>query len=216
MEIIYLIIASLISIFALIIVFKIVNFTFRGIWQLIKYIFVAIKLLLGLCFRLFPFFFLGLITVIMAENLVYGMRIFLLISFILLILMSILWRKKFYHLFYGNLAIFINLGMIYWGVIQFYNEQIFLLLIFLVSINISTIIFYGYDKLIAVTKFLSIARVPEDILHWHSFLLGTLGAFLSQRIFRHKFKKPEFMVIFYSTLIAQLILFIIAIVLIIL
>lgn len=54
--------------------------------------------------------------------------------------------------------------------------------VYLTSINLSIFLLYGYDKVCAwgLTK---LPRVPEWILHWHSILGGSLGAFFAQSFF---------------------------------
>jgi len=73
---------------------------------------------------------------------------------------------------------------------------------YLVSINLITILFYGYDKLISSRKML---RVPERSLHAFSFAGGTLGALIAQKLFRHKTIKKSFRVTFWTLAVIQLI-----------
>lgn len=116
------------------------------------------------------------------------------------------------------------------------KEAVFTLAIYLTSINISTYLFYGYDKFRAwifpktreygdpeppllnhwgqklahwVERFapwIKTARVPEWVLHWHSICGGSLGASFAQKFFRHKTKKKTFQAIYLKIVIAQTVL----------
>lgn len=97
------------------------------------------------------------------------------------------------------------------------------------SINLSTFLFYGWDKQIALifpkesktdeelgivqtfgrnvahlAPFIRPPRVPERVLHWHSFCGGSLGAFIAQKFFRHKSTKESFRAIYHRTVLIQI------------
>jgi uncharacterized membrane protein YsdA (DUF1294 family) len=74
---------------------------------------------------------------------------------------------------------------------------------YLLAVNLTTFILYGYDKLISGTKML---RVPEKVLHLFALALGSPAAFLAQRAFRHKTVKKSFRIVFNVTIILQSIL----------
>ncbi len=57
---------------------------------------------------------------------------------------------------------------------------------------------YGFDKRAAIRNE---RRVPEKTLHLVSLLGGWPGAWLGQRVFRHKTSKPAFLWIFGLTLV---------------
>ncbi|MFB2875867.1 DUF1294 domain-containing protein [Floridanema aerugineum] len=113
---------------------------------------------------------------------------------------------------------------------------LFTLSVYLTFINISTYLFYGYDKFRAwifpkhenygdpelpplnhwgqklarwVERFapwVKTSRVPEWVLHWHSICGGTLGAFLGQKYFRHKTSKSSFQLVYRITALTQIVL----------
>lgn len=59
----------------------------------------------------------------------------------------------------------------------------------IVTINFTTFIAYGIDKLAAIRNDW---RVPESDLHMLEFLGGWIGAWLAQKIFHHKTAKKSF------------------------
>lgn len=75
------------------------------------------------------------------------------------------------------------------------------LLAYLLAINIATLGFYGYDKLIAGSGWI---RVPELVLHSLALAGGSPAALLSQRLLRHKSLKPAFRIIFWLIVAGQL------------
>jgi uncharacterized membrane protein YsdA (DUF1294 family) len=64
----------------------------------------------------------------------------------------------------------------------------------LLSINLCTFGYYGFDKGRAGSQG---RRVPEVVLHGLAFLGGTLGAYLGMRLFRHKTVKSSFRLVFW-------------------
>jgi uncharacterized membrane protein YsdA (DUF1294 family) len=70
----------------------------------------------------------------------------------------------------------------------------------LAGMSIITFVFYGYDKLQAIRNR---SRVPELILHILALLGGTPGAFIGQLAFKHKTKKPRFLIIFIAIVLLQ-------------
>jgi uncharacterized membrane protein YsdA (DUF1294 family) len=71
----------------------------------------------------------------------------------------------------------------------------------LAMINLATFVAYGFDKRAAVK---GNWRVPEMQLHTLEFLGGWPGAFLAQKIFRHKTKKKSFQSMFWLMLVLQI------------
>ena len=67
-----------------------------------------------------------------------------------------------------------------------------LLLLYYIIINLSTLIIYGIDKLMAVKH---AYRVPEKTLILMAGLGGGAGALLGMICFRHKIRKPKFLII---------------------
>jgi len=75
------------------------------------------------------------------------------------------------------------------------------LLAYLIAINVVTLGFYGYDKLISGRKLL---RVPERTLHTLAFAGGTPLALVAQHLFRHKTVKKSFRTTFWTLAILQI------------
>jgi len=74
---------------------------------------------------------------------------------------------------------------------------------YLLAVNLTTFILYGYDKLISGTKML---RVPEKVLHLFALVFGSPAAFVAQKCFRHKTVKKSFQIWFVLIILLQSIL----------
>ena len=72
------------------------------------------------------------------------------------------------------------------------------LLTFFAALNLLTFALYYFDKRAAIR---GTRRTPENTLHILSAFGGWPGAFLAQRIFRHKSGKTGFQVVFWITVI---------------
>ena len=70
-----------------------------------------------------------------------------------------------------------------------YKTLLLFLVFHVLSINLTTFIAYGTDKKAAVNK---TWRVPEKDLHTLEFLGGWIGAFIGQKVFKHKTAKKSF------------------------
>lgn len=70
----------------------------------------------------------------------------------------------------------------------------FLGMVHLCSINLLTLLAYGWDKRQAVQGGW---RIPEKTLHAMALIGGTIGAFAGSRIFRHKTIKKQFRQMFW-------------------
>lgn len=75
--------------------------------------------------------------------------------------------------------------------------------IYLIFVNITTFILFTYDKVQALRATKNISRVPELNLLLMTLLAGTIGAIISMLLFRHKIKKPSFMIKFMVVIIIQ-------------
>ena len=73
---------------------------------------------------------------------------------------------------------------------------------YLISINITTFLLYGYDKFIASTNAL---RVPELNLHALSLLGGSPAGLVAQKFFRHKTIKGSFQALYWFIVILQIV-----------
>ena len=74
---------------------------------------------------------------------------------------------------------------------------------YLATITLTTFLFYGIDKSKARKER---RRIPERVLHWLTFLGGTVGAILGQKIFRHKTVKKPFRLAFIAIVVLQVVL----------
>ena len=70
----------------------------------------------------------------------------------------------------------------------------------LVSVNVVTFGYYGYDKGRAGA---SARRVPEVVLHGLAFAGGSLGAYAAMKTFRHKTVKGSFRIVFWFIVVLQ-------------
>jgi uncharacterized membrane protein YsdA (DUF1294 family) len=66
--------------------------------------------------------------------------------------------------------------------------------------SVATVLAYGFDKSAAVRDRW---RVKESTLHMLSLAGGWPGAFIAQRVFRHKSRKPSFQTRFMVTVIVN-------------
>ena len=82
------------------------------------------------------------------------------------------------------------------------NFSLTYLEIYLIIINIFTILIYSIDKLRAVLKS-SHNRIPEVTLLLSVLIGGTIGAVISMLSFRHKIKKLSFLLKFIAVIILQ-------------
>ena len=73
----------------------------------------------------------------------------------------------------------------------------------LISINLSTLFIYGYDKAIAGSKR---TRAPEKVLLGLVLVGCTIGALAGMRLFRHKTAKREFQIKFWAIVLVQVVL----------
>lgn len=77
-----------------------------------------------------------------------------------------------------------------------------LLVAFLLAINLTTFLYYLYDKAMAGS---STWRVPEWVLHGLAFLGGSPAALASQMLLHHKTYKNNFQLIYWLIVIVQVI-----------
>ncbi len=71
---------------------------------------------------------------------------------------------------------------------------------YLIAINISTFLLYGYDKLISSGDQL---RVPEWNLHALALLGGSPAGLMAQKFFRHKTVKGSFQLVYWVIVVVQ-------------
>lgn len=78
-----------------------------------------------------------------------------------------------------------------------------LLYAYLLSVSVTTFLFYGYDKRQSLKNGW---RVPEVVLHILALSGGTPGAFVGQILFRHKTRKLRFKAVFVAIVLLQVLL----------
>lgn len=85
----------------------------------------------------------------------------------------------------------------------FSNKALSIFLQFhLILINLITLALYFYDKNAAINQKW---RIPEKTMHAFALVGGTPGAFVAQKILRHKTRKQSFKVLFWIIFIFQLV-----------
>ena len=104
------------------------------------------------------------------------------------------------YLIFALSSLFVSLA-----IFSYASQQLQTLIAYLIAINISTFILYGYDKLIASGEKL---RVPEVNLQALALLGGSPAALLAQKFFRHKTIKGSFQIIYWMIVITQVTLLI--------
>jgi uncharacterized membrane protein YsdA (DUF1294 family) len=85
-------------------------------------------------------------------------------------------------------------------VFAYLSQHMHLLLAYLLSINFTTFLLYGYDKFISSGESL---RVPELNLQALSLLGGSPAALVAQKFFRHKTIKGSFQIVYWLIVIMQ-------------
>ena len=80
-------------------------------------------------------------------------------------------------------------------------ENLQALISYLIAINTTTFLLYGYDKLIAGGDKL---RIPEWNLHALAILGGSPAGLMAQKFFRHKTVKGSFQLVYWGIVIVQI------------
>jgi len=97
--------------------------------------------------------------------------------------------------------IFGVISLLFVAVISLYlSKKTHFLLAYLISINITTFLLYGYDKFISSSDKL---RVPELNLQTLSLLGGSPSALVAQKFFRHKTIKSSFQLVYWGIVLIQ-------------
>lgn len=78
--------------------------------------------------------------------------------------------------------------------------------IYLIGITAVAFTLYTYDKLQSLKNIKNIQRVSENRLLFTTLLGGTIGSLIAMFTFRHKIKKPSFIVKFSIVVIIQALL----------
>src|SRR5688500_10314847 len=77
-------------------------------------------------------------------------------------------------------------------------DELLIIRVWYVAASVATVVAYGFDKSAAENNRW---RVKESTLHMLALLGGWPGAFIAQRIFRHKSRKQSFQIGFMITVI---------------
>jgi uncharacterized membrane protein YsdA (DUF1294 family) len=77
------------------------------------------------------------------------------------------------------------------------------MVLFLIILNLITLIVFGYDKFLAKNHK---RRISENILLFITFLGGTIGSILGMLLFRHKVSKRSFLLKFAFVVLIQMVL----------
>ncbi len=101
---------------------------------------------------------------------------------------------------YGIAAIVVTIASM---MLLFFYSGLHIVVSYIVSINLSTLLFYGYDKMIAGS---SLLRVPEWVLHGLSMGGGSPAGLIAQKAFRHKTIKGSFQFVYWAIVVIQAII----------
>ena len=77
-----------------------------------------------------------------------------------------------------------------------------LALFYLIAVNVTTFLLYGWDKLAAMNGWW---RIMELLLHALSFLGGWPAALVAQHLFDHKTRKCRFQIVFWLIVIIHVV-----------
>lgn len=99
---------------------------------------------------------------------------------------------------YGITALILTIIFI----ISFSSISLSIIISYVISINLVTFLYYGFDKLIAGSESV---RIPELVLHSLALAGGSPAGLLAQKLFRHKTIKTSFQIIYWAIVILQII-----------
>jgi len=104
-------------------------------------------------------------------------------------------KQRSPYLIFGVVSFVITLA-----IFAYATQQLQTLLAYLLAVNITTFLLYGYDKFISRTEML---RVPELNLQALALLGGSPSALLAQKFFRHKTIKESFQIVYWIIVAIQ-------------
>ena len=107
-------------------------------------------------------------------------------------------RNIYIYFLFSSLLIFSSLMLVF-----AFKLKMHLLLSYIISVNITLLFLYMYDKF---TSLFSWLRVPEEILHLLTILGATPMAFFAQKIFSHKTSKLSFQSTFKKIVFFQVVI----------
>lgn len=108
-------------------------------------------------------------------------------------------KQRSPFILFGAVSAFIIIlvaGYLYLG------QELHLFLAYLVAVNLTTLIMYGYDKTIAGSGKL---RIPEWVLHSLAIIGGSPTALAAQKLFRHKTIKKSFQLTYWAIVFIQVV-----------
>ena len=103
---------------------------------------------------------------------------------------------------YGGIAVYITLFIF---LLWWYFVTWPVLIVYICAVNVSTLLFYAWDKAISGSTY---TRVPEIVLHGLALFGGIPMAIVGQQVFRHKTHKKSFRKWHYVLVIIYMALFI--------
>lgn len=101
------------------------------------------------------------------------------------------------YVIFGLISAFITMAIFSY---LYVHEPIHPILSYLIAINITTFLLYGYDKFISSGKQL---RIPEWNLHALALLGGSPAGLMAQKFFRHKTVKESFQLLYWLIVLVQ-------------
>jgi len=104
-------------------------------------------------------------------------------------------KQRSPYLIFGVLSLVITLA-----IFAYATQQLHRVLAYLIAVNITTFLLYGYDKFISKGESL---RVPELNLQALALLGGSPAALLAQKFFRHKTIKQSFQIVYWIIVAIQ-------------
>jgi len=107
-------------------------------------------------------------------------------------------KQKSPYFIFGVISAFITTFIFY---ILYFYQKLNPILSYLIAINITTFILYGYDKFISTGERL---RVPEYNLHALAILGGSPASLSAQKFFRHKTIKSSFQMVYWIIVFIQI------------
>jgi len=109
-------------------------------------------------------------------------------------------KQRSPYLIFGIVSLVMTLA-----IFAYATQQLQTLLAYLIAVNVTTFLLYGYDKFISKGERL---RVPELNLQALALLGGSPSALLAQKFFRHKTIKQSFQILYWIIVAIQFMLLI--------
>ncbi len=99
---------------------------------------------------------------------------------------------------FGLIALLLSLG----GAIALhFFISLNLAISWIISVNITAVLLYGYDKIQALRDGF---RIPEKVLHTIVLFGGGIGGLAAMILFRHKIRKAKFQLVFWIIIALQI------------